>query len=753
MTKQNKKKNQIRLGEPKKVIFSLVLVLLPIVILTLFEFFLHIINYGDNFDLFINLPLENYREYKIVNPEIGKKYFKIFQYPHPRHDMFRKEKPENGFRIFILGSSTVFGFPYEENLTFTKILHKRLQDSYPDKQIEIINTALTAINSYTLLDFIDDILEEEPDAILIYAGHNEFYGAFGIGSIEKAYKYRQLTLLHLNLLSFRTYQLLRNTINAISKILLGDRSGEAVQGKGTLMRLIADSKEILYKGDVYNTGIRTFKKNMESVLLKAAKKNIPVFISELVSNIEDLAPFCSVKTDEYPPAFDIYTIGRQFEERNEFVQAKKNYYLAKDLDCVRFRASEEINETIHELAGQYNAIQIPMEVYFEEASPNRLIGKNLITEHVHPNIEGSFLMAEAFYHVLVDSKAIADTVDAVYFKNSAYYKKNWAYTDLDSMIGVHRINSLLSYWPFQPLDNQSPDYLDTYKPISKVDSLAFAFVKSSNPDIHSTHLKMADYYKSIGNYFKAFKEYHAAIECNPFYVKDYLEAASCLMHTNDFSLALQFFNHSLQLQETFFAYYNKGEILFLMEDYGGAINTLNSALEFADSPESRENVLKKMHKIYFYSGNENKMVETLAEIRKIDPAYKPAFPRGKKSFAFFIPDQVKDRVDYAYHLYKTGNYDRALNEFLSSLDLKETPLANRCVGDILFSRNESKAIIYYEKAYPGYKFNVDFLVNLAVLYVQNKLQKKAREILNEIKLIDPGNEKIHLIEEHIRNNP
>ena len=31
--------------------------------------------------------------------------------------------------------------------------------------------------------------------------------------------------------------------------------------------------------------------------------------------------------------------------------------------------------------------------------------------------------------------------------------------------------SLLSYWPFQPLDNQSPDYLDTYKPISKVDSL------------------------------------------------------------------------------------------------------------------------------------------------------------------------------------------------------------------------------------------------------------------------------------------
>ncbi len=38
------------------------------------------------------------------------------------------------------------------------------------------------MNSYTFYDKIDDILKEDPDAILIYAGHNEFYGAPGIGS-------------------------------------------------------------------------------------------------------------------------------------------------------------------------------------------------------------------------------------------------------------------------------------------------------------------------------------------------------------------------------------------------------------------------------------------------------------------------------------------------------------------------------------------------------------------------------------------
>ena len=748
MTKPKGAKEPIRLTKSKNVIFSFALVILPILILLLFESFLRLINYGDNPNLFIDNPLKNYQEYRIVNPEIGKKYFKKFQATRPLHDMFRREKPKNGFRIFVLGSSTVVGFPYEENLTFSKILQERLQDSYPDRYIEVVNTAITAINSYTLLDYIDAVLKEEPDAILIYAGHNEFYGAFGIGSVEKTYRSRALTFLHLDLLSFKVYQLLRNTVNKIREVIAGNRPEKSV--RGTLMELIVDNREITYKSKVYNACLKEFRSNLESLLSKAAKKNVPVFISELVSNVRDLPPFCSVANNSYPAASEIFDAANQYEKNGDFEKARENYYLAKDLDCIRFRASEEINEIIQDLAIQYDATLVPMKAYFEDASPNRLIGNNLITEHVHPNIEGCFLMAEAFYHEIVNSKLIADRVEPVYFKNSDYYQKNWAYTDLDSMIAVHKINSLRSYWPFKPLDESSPDYLDTYKPVSKVDSLAFAFVKSADPDIHGAHIKMAEFYNARADYFKAFKEYQAAIKCNPFYVKDYLEAAGCLMHTNDFSLALQFYNQSLRLQETFMAYYNKGEILFLMGDYREAIDALNQALGLEDTPESRAKVLKKMHKIYFYAGSENKESETLAEIRKLDPGYHPVFPKNKTSFALLIPDQVKDQVDKAYRLYKSGDFDQALAEFLISLEIKETPLANRCVGDILFSRNDGNALIYYQKAYPGYKNDVDFLVNLTILCLQHKLEQKAREVLDEIQRLDPGNEKLRLLEESIR---
>ncbi len=41
---------------------------------------------------------------------------------------------------------------------------------------------ISAINSITLRDIIDDVLEENPDLIIIYTGHNEYYGALGPAS-------------------------------------------------------------------------------------------------------------------------------------------------------------------------------------------------------------------------------------------------------------------------------------------------------------------------------------------------------------------------------------------------------------------------------------------------------------------------------------------------------------------------------------------------------------------------------------------
>ena len=74
------------------------------------------------------------------------------------------------------------GFPYPNNISFQRMLKYQLQKTNPDKDIEIINLALTAINSYTFYDFAQELVHFEPDAIFIYGGHNEYYGALGVGS-------------------------------------------------------------------------------------------------------------------------------------------------------------------------------------------------------------------------------------------------------------------------------------------------------------------------------------------------------------------------------------------------------------------------------------------------------------------------------------------------------------------------------------------------------------------------------------------
>lgn len=723
------------------------LVCFPAILLIFLELFLRVIDYGENYSLFLDFPDNDLSEYRYINPKIGTKYFQTLEYTTPCGDMFLKEKPENGFRVFVMGSSTVLGFPYHQNGMFTRILQERLQDSYPDKKVEVINTALTAINSFTLLDFIGDVLDEDPDVLLIYAGHNEFYGAFGIGSVEKSFRSRNLIRLHEKLLNLRGYQFLRNAIARIGELFSGDTKKQDF--RGTLMKLIVDNREIGYKSKTYSIGIERYRKNIAQIVKKAERKNVPVFISELVSNVKDLKPFCSETSSGFPAAMELYNSGVENERKGEFDRAKENYYRAKDLDCIRFRASEEINEAIHELATKYNAHLVPMKGYFEEASPHKLVGFNLITEHVHPTIDGYFLMADAFYNAITKSNTTGETLNPVYYKNSSYYRNNWGFTELDSLFAVHQVNIITRYWPFQSAEATAENYKKTYKPTSLADSLAFAVATSPAIKIDEAHVRLANFYKNKGNYYRAFREYYANIKYDPYQVANYNEAVECLTHTNDLPLALKLIDRSLELKPTFYAEGIRSEILFLKGDYAEAERALKRASELDRSKNATLQILTNLYKIYCFSGNVAKSQETLKELRKINPGYQVVIS-PKRKYVQYIPVQVEGLVNNAIALCRTGNFDAGLHAFLKSLDIKETAIANRYIGDILYSRHDSSAIVYYQKAYPDYKNDVDFLYNLGILCLQNRMTDKAQAVLDEIRILNPGYKNIPLLEEFIR---
>jgi hypothetical protein len=200
----------------RKLVYYLIMVLIPIILFFLLEFSLRFFNYG--YDLRLFKKSDDYKGYFEINKNVAKRFFTKFSGTAPTNDIFLMIKPDTCYRIFVMGCSTTRGFPYETGVSFTRILNYRLQDAFPNKRIEVVNVALTAINSYAQADFIDEILKMRPDAILIYTGHNEFYGALGVGSVENGGNTRWIKRLHLYLVKFSTYQLVQNLIGTIQKL-------------------------------------------------------------------------------------------------------------------------------------------------------------------------------------------------------------------------------------------------------------------------------------------------------------------------------------------------------------------------------------------------------------------------------------------------------------------------------------------------------------------------------------------------------
>ncbi|MCP5041833.1 MAG: hypothetical protein GY944_12460, partial [bacterium] len=183
----------------------LALVLAPIVFFALTESVLAVVGFGGHPALFTaSVHWPGHRE---ANPDVVQRYF-----PGRATQLgieaiaFSDEKDPGSVRIVVQGGSTAAGFPYGRWAGLAGMLGDRLDAARPESKIEVITTAMAAVNSYSLLDFVDEIIAIEPDAVLIYAGHNEYLGIFGAGSALTKQRSRVATRVHLWLSRFRTYQ-------------------------------------------------------------------------------------------------------------------------------------------------------------------------------------------------------------------------------------------------------------------------------------------------------------------------------------------------------------------------------------------------------------------------------------------------------------------------------------------------------------------------------------------------------------------
>ena len=364
-------------------------------------------------------------------------YFTAATIRRPQHFKLKTEKPEGEYRIFILGSSAAMGDP-EASFSAGRMLQRMFERNYPEVNVQVINAAMTAVNSHTVRRIARDCSRLEPDAFIVYEGNNEVIGPYGPTGV--------LSVFSRNAGFTDGMIFLRE--RRISQLLLS-LWAQLNPGTGAThwggMQMFLDQR--ISSGDPRLETVRLqFERNLRRMIRFGLDADADVILNTVLVNQRSFAPFQSAdpslpsegaqwhsylraleRGDDAMGAKDwklalhcylgawsldqqvaslAFKIGRAALAAGEDQQAGDFLKMAMDLDTLRFRTCTELNESIRELAKEYHQAThfdfLDVAAIFSEASPHGIPGDEWLYEHVHLNVHGNYQLARMWYLKLVE---------------------------------------------------------------------------------------------------------------------------------------------------------------------------------------------------------------------------------------------------------------------------------------------------------------------------------------------------------------
>jgi len=614
MKKKQKQRIKEKVTLPTRKIFYLVLVLIPIIFFILLEIGLRIFDYGYDYTQWVSPTPGKY----VLNPAIAYKYFHSTEnVPYSNQDIFDEIKKPNSFRVFVLGESAGAGYPYTPLGAFSRYLEQKLNFKYPDSKIEIINCSITAINTFTMRDLFPGILEMKPDLVLIYAGHNEYYGALGVGSMESFGTSRRIINLVIYLERFKTFQLMRNLLKSSTGIF-----GEKKEAfTGTLMSRMAQNQYIGLNSDTYKKGIEQFRGNMHDILEMAKEQNVPVILSTLACNLKDQYPFVSIKAKGYPPADKVYIQAKEMLAKNDIKTADSLFRYAKDLDALRFRAPSEINRLIINFGKEFNFAIVNTDSLFNAISPDHITGDNLMSDHLHPTLRGYQIIGDIFYKGMSELKILPKSKPKSWSDRvlDSITVVNFPFTRLDTIISEYRIKILKNDWPYVNKENKIPEN-KLIKPIDYIDSIAYNLT-SDKMTWEAAHSKAANWY-AARNDLKSFAGImNVLISQYPIVIEYYDYAANVLLAKKDYDRAYSFLSRRNEIEPTPYSTKWIGIVNLYRNRLDKAENFLNQSISL---DKNDPQVWYNLAGVYVNKNNYIKALEMVNSAISLQPNYPEA---------------------------------------------------------------------------------------------------------------------------------
>jgi tetratricopeptide (TPR) repeat protein len=387
--------------------------------------------------------------------------------------------------------------------------------------------------------------------------------------------------MYLYLQNFRTVQLVQNIIRSVYSWFnhSGDNGGDTTQNETLMSRMIGESL-IPYGSDLYNAGIEQFRGNVYDILSMFKKANIPVILGTLTSNLREMKPFVSVTASSHPSAEAVFKLANQNLIEGKIDEAKINFLKAKELDALRFRAPQKINNAIHELGKEFNFPVVEIDSIFSKESPYGIVGYNLTVDHLHPNIEGYSLIAKSFYqkmarlNLLPKGKSVPLTVQV----QDSLLRADFPMTKFDSTLSKMRIIMLIGSYPFVP--KGTPNYASiNYKLKDLEDSLAVQ-VLGKRKFWETAHVEIADLKYKRSDYNGFLNEMMTVIEERPFNKVTYEHTIDHLINAKEYEQAVVLLMRLRKLGPSFYTNKWLGQIALQKGSYSEALNFLEAAVKY-----------------------------------------------------------------------------------------------------------------------------------------------------------------------------
>jgi tetratricopeptide (TPR) repeat protein len=597
------------LSTRKRIAFAAILIAVPVMLMAGMEAALRLAHYDGDQDL-VTRTVAGGKEFLVINRDVARKYFagRVSGIPEPADDRFGIVKGKRTKRIFCLGESTMQGFPYEFHATPPSFLRDRLQAMFPQDTFEVINVGLSAIGSFVVEDLMDELSAYEPDLFLVYLGHNEFYGVYGVGSAVGSGG-GWLTRLAVSLLRFKTYLALRDGYQWIRRTTGTD----ATPPRGSLMGQMVGNRTIPYNGPLYCEARQIYGSNLRSIIHSARRRGIPIMFSSLVSNIRDQKPFVPVfdegtreqererwrialsrgdslrSSGELQDAISayrnavridsmnasgLYSLGKALLDAGRFVDAKGTLERARDLDALRFRASGDFQELLLDVCASEAVPVARADSAFAEASPHGIVGNNLILEHLHPNVEGYFLMAHAWAEALRREHLLVSPVEWANALSPADSDLMALSTvsDFDRTAGRIKVDLLMRRWPF--VEGSGPV---AFAPGNAMEALVYRYVKGQIPWSEARY-SLAELYASQGEFARARNECMAVARILPFSYQPLLRVADYYRQEGDGPRAEEMYRRSIDVEDNPFSRMKLAMLLLEVRQPGPAAVEIERAL-------------------------------------------------------------------------------------------------------------------------------------------------------------------------------